>query len=81
LKIRFEIAFCTKKPDDADIPVRIVKEFQKEVQRRCIWTYAPVDTTGVDLYTHCDKLGDADQKKIVEEFFKCLTMLYIKSSS
>ena len=41
----------------------------------------PKSPKDFDLFKHCDKLPVEQQKKIVEEFFRCLASLYIESSS
>ena len=82
LGLRIEVKLLTV--EALDVPTRLVQEFRANALKRCLEAYRPASTAAqvaseFDIFKHCDKLKEADQRRIVEEFFKCLTRLYIKA--
>ena len=80
MSVKLQVRLYTaEKPD---LPTKIVHSFRQSVLRNCVDLYLPPKSPkDFDLFKHCDKLPVEHQKKIVEEFFRCLASLYIETSS
>ena len=72
LGLKLEVTMLTT--DKIDVPTKLVHGFRHSVLHRCIEVYRPLQTAAdYDLFNHCDKLGEQDQRRLVEEFFQCVT--------
>ena len=80
MSVKLQVRLYTAEKQDA--PTKILHFFRQSVLRNCVELYLPPKSPkDFDIFKHCDKLAADHQKKIVEEFFRCLSYLYIDTSS